>query len=69
MAENCKEYIVRENATEQKRVRELIRCKDCMHWQFRGSNTGECQWWDADTGSKYFCADGERKKENESSDF
>lgn len=68
MKENITEYIVREtsypDATKQKVIMELVRCKDCKH-----------RWPDLDEGKmiclldrsrraddeEWFCADGKRK--------
>lgn len=58
------EYIVRETgypgAVKQEVVGELVRCKDCIHY-----NAGfEClkEGYGIEYSSDYYCADGERRE-------
>ena len=47
---------------------ELVRCKDCKHWNHIIDDRGHCgnfmQCYDGDlyTDDDWFCADGERKQ-------
>ena len=62
-----KEYImIKETGNAPITVAELVRCKDCKHWNRRecgsygtceSENMNICGFTDAD----WFCADGERK--------
>ena len=61
-----KEYIVElreEEADElmdEHWVGELVRCKDCKHWNAEDHDCNVKVGWFA-CGADYFCADGERR--------
>ena len=47
---------------------ELIRCKDCKHYEWMSNRipeeqTWHCHCWDADTGKDDFCSYAERRSE------
>ena len=67
-----REYIVRETeyplgCTKEKEVCELVRCKDCKHYQFAdnrafGFPVKLCEWTGfEDVDDEDFCSRGERK--------
>lgn len=66
-----KEYIVEANEHEYlangDKYDELIRCKDCKHWQDNngGYPSEECKWRTDETpDADDFCSLAERKEEN-----
>ena len=44
-------------------VQELVRCKECRHWEMRNSPRGWCVVHQGYASPQYFCADGEREGE------
>ena len=46
----------------EKRDDELVRCKDCKHWE---KSTGHCPYNSIFTADDWFCADGERRDDDE----
>lgn len=46
------------NAPVVDRPQELVRCKDCKHWE---QSNGHCPLNNIFTYAEWFCADGERK--------
>ena len=47
---------------------EIIRCKDCKHYEWMSNRipeeqTWHCHCWDADTGKDDFCSYAERRTE------
>ena len=74
-----KEYIVREDdyplATGQTVVGELVRCKNCKHfeWIVRSNGLGQCVWEGAEDGygvygrqcvdEDWYCVFGERRED------
>ena len=63
MDKNHTEWIVKETEHGLVKVRQLVRCKDCIHWQgFKGKNseTGECLWMGHDVKqAEGYCDEGE----------
>ena len=64
-----KEYIVQAIAKETiesfdaHNAPELIRCKDCKHWESEDGKFGICKICHSVSSSNgWFCADGERKE-------
>ena len=56
-----KEYImIKETWNDQITVAELVRCKDCKHWDADEHDCNIKTGWFA-CGADWFCADGERK--------
>lgn len=43
---------------------ELVRCKDCKHWDeyISDENFGFCPCYDGKTKAVWFCADGEKRE-------
>ena len=53
---------------ERRKAPEIIRCKDCKHYEWMSNRipeeqTWHCHCWDADTGKDDFCSYAERKTE------
>ncbi len=46
-------------------VQQLVRCKDCKHWDSDGDDMCHCSRIDYWTNANFFCADGERKEQND----
>ena len=42
---------------------EVVRCKECKHWEMRNSPRGWCIVHQGYVSPQYFCADGEREGE------
>ena len=42
---------------------DIVRCKECRHWEMRNSPRGWCVVHQGYVSPKYFCADGEREGE------
>ena len=40
---------------------DIVRCKECKHWEMRNSPRGWCVVHQGYVSPQYFCADGERK--------
>ena len=40
------------------RLQEVVRCKDCKHWQYEYKYCRHLDWY---TDKNWFCGDGERK--------
>ena len=63
------EYIVRETGypgtIKQEIVGELVRCKDCRIWDAEKYGYGWCKYNARTTHENWFCADGERKGEED----
>lgn len=67
-----KDFIVRRSITmiegkphvETYSEQELIRCKNCKHWETESALFGKCELWHlcGVYGEDWFCADGERKE-------
>ena len=53
---------------ERREQPEIIRCKDCRHYEWMSNRipeeqTWHCHCWDADTGKDDFCSYAERRTE------
>ena len=53
---------------ERREAPEIIRCKDCKHYEWMSNRipeeqTWHCHCWDADTGKDDFCSYAERRTE------
>ena len=53
---------------EHRKAPEIIRCKDCKHYEWMSNRipeeqTWHCHCWDADTGKDDFCSYAERRTE------
>jgi hypothetical protein len=53
---------------ERRKAPEIIRCKDCKHYEWMSNRipeeqTWHCHCWDADTGKDDFCSYAERRTE------
>jgi len=53
---------------ERRKAPEIIRCKDCKHYEWMSNRipeeqTWHCHCWDADTGKDDFCSYAERRSE------
>ena len=66
-AEKCRQMIawLRE-LQELRKAPEIIRCKDCKHYEWMSNRipeeqTWHCHCWDADTGKDDFCSYAERR--------
>jgi len=51
---------------ERRKAPEIIRCKDCKHYEWMSNRipeeqTWHCHCWDADTGKDDFCSYAERR--------
>ena len=44
-------------------VQDLVRCKECRHWEMRNSPRGWCVVHQGYVSPQYFCADGEVRDE------
>ena len=42
---------------------DIVRCKECRHWEMRNSPRGWCVVHQGYVSPQYFCADGEREGE------
>ena len=53
---------------ERRKAPEIIRCKDCKHYEWMSNRipeeqTWHCHCWDADTGKDDFCSYAERRND------
>ena len=53
---------------QRRKAPEIIRCKDCKHYEWMSNRipeeqTWHCHCWDADTGKDDFCSYAERRTE------
>ena len=53
---------------ERRKAPEIIRCRDCKHYEWMSNRipeeqTWHCHCWDADTGKDDFCSYAERRSE------
>lgn len=55
----CESELQNDGSYKIKRYRELVRCKDCKHWE---QSNGHCPFNSIFTNEDWFCADGERKE-------
>ena len=54
---------------ERRKAPEIIRCKDCKHYEWMSNRipeeqTWHCHCWDADTGKDDFCSYAERRTDD-----